>query len=86
VVKAELKRLRSIKAESEKKKKRIEKEAVAQARIAIVNQPELTHEAEQPAGVAVEAAANKPHVTHDMRTFTTAAAVIIFCDRCGKWQ
>ena len=86
VVKAELKRLKTLEAEAAKKKRHFEKMATAQAVVAIASQPELTHDVDHRAGAAVVGGPGAPHVSHDMRQFASADAVIIFCDTCGRWQ
>ena len=85
VVKSEQKRLKEIESEAAKKKLKIEKASTAQAVVAIVNQPDLTHNVEHIAGANV-AGPGAPHETHDMRQFAATDAVIIFCDTCGRWQ
>ena len=85
VNKVEQKRLKAIESEAAKKKQTNERAAAAEAVVAIVQQPELTHEVNHPAGAA-EGTRHKPHESHDMRTFTTSTAAIIYCDHCGKWQ
>ena len=85
VTRAEQKRMKRIESEAAKKKQTIQRAASAEAVAALVQQPELTHEVNHPAGAA-EGTRHKPHESHDMRTFTTSTAVIIYCDHCGKWQ
>ena len=86
VTKAELKRLKGIESEAARKKLKVERSAASQAAAAITNQPELTHDVEHRAGAAVVGGPGAPHVSHDMRHFASADAVIIFCDTCGRWQ
>ena len=85
VVKTEQKRLTAIEAEAAKRKLKVEKVAIAQAVVAIVSQPDLTHNVEHIAGASV-VGPGAPHALHDMRQFTTLDAVILYCDSCGKWQ
>ena len=86
--------MKSIEAETAKKKRKAERVAATDAVAAIVQQPELTHAVGQPAlaheveHVAVPTVpdAHGPHPSHDMRSFASAEELILFCDFCGKWQ
>ena len=67
--------MRTIEAESAKKKRKAERAATAEAVAAIVQQPELPHDVEHSAGAEADATEHKPHVTYDMHSFTTATVV-----------
>ena len=94
VTRTEQKRLKSIEAESVKKKRKAERVAAADAVAAIVRQPELTHAVGQPeladevehVAVPIATDENGVHPSHDMRSFASAEGLILFCDTCGKWQ
>ena len=85
VAKSELKRLKSISAESKKNKQKMENVAVAQAVTAMINQPELAHGVGDGVGALVQGQ-EAPHDSHEMGHVSCAAAAVIFCNVCGKWS
>lgn len=85
VSKAEVKRLRSIEAEAKAKKQKVATKAMAKAKAALINQPELAHAEGHEVGAAVQDF-EAPHVTHDMKHMACVEAAVIFCDRCGNWS
>ena len=85
VDKEENKRLRSIKAEAAKKKRKIDKEAAALAITAVINQPELTHGVNHAAGALV-LDGDAPHPSHDIRHISTDTTTAIYCNVCGRWS
>ena len=82
--KVEVKRLRLIEAEAKGKKQNIARTAIAKAKAAFIQQPELAYE-EHEAGAIVQDS-EAPHLPHDMRDIDCAEATVIFCDCCGKWS
>ena len=72
VTKEENKRLRAIKAEISKKKRKLDNDAATLAVTAIINQPELTHSVGYSLGAEVTDN-EAPHFTHDIRHISTSA-------------
>ena len=81
----ELKRLKELKAEQEKRKAKAERSAKANAVAIVKLQPERTHGEAFAPGDA-ESAKHKPHASHDVRQFAAASTTIMYCDHCGRWQ
>ena len=85
VSKLKLKRLKAIEKEASSKKQKLEKATKAQARAAVINQPELAHGAGFEVGAEVQAH-EAPHASHDMRHVACAEAAVVYCNTCGKWS
>ena len=86
MAKLELKRLKSIQAEAKVKRMKLDKVAVAKAKAAITNQPELASVGSSFEMGAEVQDSQAPHESHDMRHVACDSAAVIFCDTCGKWS